>query len=98
MIPEEPTKEVEEVITKENENFHQLFSIVIKEADAAITEDDDLFSRHSNLKVIKQNGKYHYLIGEYDSELGVNKFYKTVKIAYPDSYPVSVYGETFSKL
>lgn len=100
VVTEATEEEIEEITAKQpEESKARTYRIVIQESASALTKDSDLYNRHSSLVELKNGDSgFIYMIGEYNDERGVQTFYKTVKIAYPDSYPVFVEGGQVTKL
>ena len=90
----------EEVATTSNTTTDVIYRIVIKESETVLPDNDGLYDLHSNLLMMKDSDgdSYLYMIGEYDNITAINRFYKTVQIAYPDSYKVAVTGNQVEKL
>lgn len=67
------------------------YQIVINESEEELSNDNDIFQRHSNLNIIADgDNNYYYLIGEFNNKNDADRFFSTVKLAYPDSYIVEV--------
>ncbi len=70
-----------------------VYSIVIHSDASAISEDNDLYKRHSFLTEHKYDDGYIYTIGNYARKLEAQNFLRTAKIAYPDAYLIRIEGD-----
>jgi len=73
------------------------YAIAIKESTEPLAETDDLYSRHSNLNVMRQEDTYFYTIGDFDNIDDAEDFYKTVKLAYPEATFLKIVDEMIVK-
>ncbi len=90
---------IETEIEEEESMSSIIYRIVIKESEEILSEEDSLYTLHSNLIEYKnEDGNYLYMIGEYDTLRAIERFFKTVRIAYPDAYKIQDEEGTLSRI
>ena len=73
-----------------------VFKVVIYESKEALSEDHNLYTKHSDIiEYFDTDNTHKYLIGSFTEKIKAEKFLKgAVKLAYPDAYVVKfVAGE-----
>ena len=82
---------------QKTQNTAMAYTISISSSLESLSEEDELFSRHSNLEVRRQEDMYHYTLGHFTNKIEAETFFRTVKLAYPDAKMLTLQDDKIVK-